>query len=311
MNSSEFLKYLDRYCTFPCQSSVAISSSLTPIENNRSCSYMNFEQQITPFLALSRMSTWIFHPDKYDSTMITIENLFSRISIDFSIRSNRSAFHYALIHEHMPIVYYCLANFCPINLLYNTIEFTASPLKNHFTYTLFHLISFCCRLASSSRIKRTLLDSYAKTILRIQTYDRTSSIKNVLAYMKLWFDDEDFVSDQTLFEHLMSLPYIDDIIEVYDEERLRRAFGIYYQCMIDRKPRSRPMHSLKHICRLKIRQTSSIYCERRQVNMLKIVSQLNCLPKILQFYLFYTNIRSKSLINHLLNNEPWNNIQWM
>jgi hypothetical protein len=136
-------------------------------------------------------------------------------------------------------------------------------------------------------------------------------MKSVLAYMKLWFDDEDFVSDPTLFEHLMSLPYIDDIIEVYDEKKLRSLFGIHYQRILDRKPRSRPMYTLKHICRLKLRQFSQIYCERRQINLLKIIPQFSCLPKILQAYLFYTNPRSKSLINHLLNNEPWNTIQWM
>jgi hypothetical protein len=310
-SSSDFLTYLDRYCTFPSQSSITMYSSLSPTENNRLCSFMHYDQQITPFLALSRMPSWLFHPDKYDATMKTIENLFSRIEIDFSIRSNQFAFHYALLNEHMPIVYYCLANFCPINLLHNTIEFKSSTLKNHFVYTLFHLISVCCRLTPHVRIKRALLDSYAKTILRIQTYDRSSSMKNVLAYTKLWFDDQDFVSDQTLFEHLMALPYIDDIIEVYDEKKLRSLFGIYYQRIIDRKPRSRSMHKLKHICRLKIRDYSSIYCERRQINMLKIVSKLTCLPKVLHAYLFYTTIRSKTLINHLLNNEPWNNIQWM
>jgi hypothetical protein len=272
---------------------------------------MNHEQQITPLLALSRMSTWLFHPDKYESTIKTIENLFSYNQINFTIRSNRLAFYYALLNEHIPIVYYCLANFCSIYLPYNTIEFIHFPLKNHFSYTLFHLISICCRLTSNNRIKRTLFDSYAKTILRIHTYDRTSSMASVFAYMKLWFDDQDFVSDQILFEHLMSLPYIDDIIEVYDVKKLRSLFGIYYQRIIERRPRSKPMYTLKHICRLKIRQYSQIYCERRQVNLLKIVSQLNCLPKILQFYLFYTTIRAKSLINCLLNNEPWNNIQWM
>jgi len=310
-NSSDFLEYLNYYCTIPSQSSIPIYSSLSPTENNRSCSYMNHEQQITPFLALARMSTWIFHPDTYDSTINTIENLFSHTSINFLICPNRLAFYYALLNEHIPIVYYCLANFCPIYLPHNTIEFTHFPLKNHFCYTLFHLISVCCRLTSNSRIRRTLLDSYAKTILRIHTYDRSSSMANVLAYMKLWFDDQDFVSDQILFEHLMSLPYIDDIIEVYDEKKLRSLFGVYYQRIIERKPRSRPMYTLKHICRLKIRQYSQICCERRQINLLKIISQLNCLPKILRAYLFYTNIRSNLLINHLLNNEPWNNIQWM
>jgi hypothetical protein len=272
---------------------------------------MNHEQQITPFLALSRMSTWIFHPDKYDSTIKTIKNLFSHIPINFKIRSNRLAFYYALLNEHIPIVYYCLENFCPIYLPYNTIEFTNFPLKNNFSYTLFHLISVCCRLTSNNSIRRTLFDSYAKTILRIHTYDRLTSMKNVLAYMKLWFDDQDFVFDPILFEHLIALPYIDDIIEIYDEKKLRSLFGIYYQRIIDRKPRSRPMYTLKHICRLKIRQYSQIYCERQQVNLLKIILQLNCLPKILQAYLFYTRIKSKSLINHLLNSEPWNNIQWM
>lgn len=278
---------------------------------SRSCSYMNHEQHITPFLALSRMSTWIFHPDKYYSTIKTIENLCSHKQINFLIRPNRLAFYYALLNEHMPIIYYCLENFCPIYLPHNTIEFPNSPLKNHFSYTLFHIISVCCRLASNNRIRRTLFDSYAKTILRIHTYDHLSSMANVVAYMKLWFYDQDFVFDQTLFEHLMSLPYIDDIIETYDEKKLRSLFGIHYQRIMNRKPRPKPVFTLKHLCRLKIRQYSQLYCERRQVNLLKVTLQLDCLPKILQAYLFYTRIKSKTLINHLLNIEPWNNIQWM
>jgi len=310
-NSSEFLTYLDRYCTVPLRSSIEMNSSLSPTEYNHSCTYNNYEQQSTAFLAFSRMSSWIFHPDKYNSTIKTMENLVSHIPIDFSIRSNRLAFYYALLNEHIPIVYYCLANFCPIDLLHNTIEFKHSSQKNHFSYTLFHLISVCCRLTSNNRIKRILFDSYAKSILRIHTYDRSSSMKSVLAYMNLWFIDEDFVSDQTLFEHLMSLPYVDDIIEEYNENTLRACFGIYYQRIIERKPRSRPLLTLKQICRSKIRHCSQIYCERRQINMLKVIPQFDCLPKTLQAYLFYTRIKSKLLINHLLNNNPWNNIQWM
>src|SRR5438874_1967082 len=111
-NSSNFLKYLNYYCIIPTQLSISIYSSLSPIENkNHSYSYINSEQQITSFLALSRMSTWIFHPDKYDSTMKTIENLFSHIPINFTIRPNRLAFYYALLNEHIPIIYYCLANY--------------------------------------------------------------------------------------------------------------------------------------------------------------------------------------------------------
>jgi hypothetical protein len=184
-------------------------------------------------------------------------------------------------------------------------------LKNNFSYTLFHLISVCCRLTSNNRVKRTLFDSYAKTILRIHTYDRSTSMTNVLAYMKLWLGDEDFVFDSILFEHLMCLPYIDDIIEVYDANKLRSIFRVHYQRIIERRPRSRSMHTLKHLCRLKIRQQSQIYCEYHQTNLLKIIPYLDCLPRILQAYLFYTKIQSKSLINYLLNNELWNNIQWM
>ncbi|CAF0734641.1 unnamed protein product [Adineta steineri] len=311
ISSLDFLTYLDIYCTSSSESSIPMSSSLSPIENNRSHTYINYEQYVTPFLALSRTSPWLFHPDKYDSTMKTIENLISHISIDFTIRPNRFAFYYALLNEHMPIVYYCLANFCPIDLLNSTIDFTHSLLQTHFSYTLFHLISVCCRLTSSNRIKRILFDSYAKAILRIHTYDRISSMASVVAYMRLWLTDEDFVCDQTLFEHLMSLPYVDDLVEVYDEKTLRTLFGIYYQRFIEHKPRSRPMCTLKQICRTKIRSFSQINCEHQQVNMLKILSQLDCLPKTLQAYLCYTRIKSKLLINSLLNNEPWNTIQWM
>lgn len=257
------------------------------------------------------MSPWIFHPDKYETTLKTIENLFSHIPINFSLRPNCFAFYYALLNEHQPIIYYCLANFCPIYLPYNTIEFKNSSVKNHFCYTLFHIISVCCRLTSNNRVRRTLFDSYAKTILKIHTYDRLSSMASVVAYMKLWFNDKDFVFDQVLFEHLMSLPYIDDIIETYDEKNLRSLFGIHYERIINRRPRSRSMFTLKHLCRIKIRQHSQIYCERRQVNLLKIVPQLDCLPKILQAYLFYTEPKPSTLINFLLNNEPWDNIQWM
>ena len=209
-NSSEFLDYLDRCCTSPFHSTKSYQS---PEQYYRPLTYINYDQQMTPFLALARMSSWIFHPDRYNATMKTIENLFSHVSIDFSLRPNRYAFYYALLNEHIPMVYYCLEKLCPINLLHNTIDFlTPSSSRNHFSYTLFHIISVCARLVSSSRMKRTLFDSYAKTILRIQTYDRLSSMASVVAYMKLWFSDEDFVFDQILYEHLMSLPYMDDMI---------------------------------------------------------------------------------------------------
>ncbi|CAF1257453.1 unnamed protein product [Rotaria sordida] len=311
-NSSDFLRNLDRYCTFSSQSTITTIGPLVfPIPNNCSCSYMNSEQQITPLLALSHISTWLFHPDQYDSTIKTIENLFSHISIDFSILPNRLAFHYALLNEHIPIIYYCLENLCPINFLHDTIELTHSPLKNHFSYTLFHVISVCCRLASNNQIKRALFNSYTKAILRINTYDRPSSMTSVLAYMQLWFHDQDFVYDPILFEHLMSLPYVDDIIRLHDKQQLRSLFGTHYYHIIERKSRSRLMYTLKHICRLKIRHHSQLYCERQQTNMLKIIPQLNYLPKILQAYLFYTRTKSNSLIDHLLNNKSWNNIQWM
>lgn len=297
INSSDFLQSLNTYCTYP--RSIVHNSSI------------NSDEQLTAILALSRMSTWIFHPEKYSSTIRTIENLFSRIPIDFNIRPNRLAFYYALINEHMPIVYFCLSNFCPIYLPHHTIDFTQFSMTHHFSYTLFHLISLCSRLTGNYRIARTLLDSYAKTILRIQTYDRTTSMKNVLAYMKLWFDDEDFLLDQALFEHLMSLPYIDDIIEVYGEKKLKPIFGNFTRRILDRQPRARPMCSLKHLCRVKIRQYSQMLCTHRQTNLLEIVSQLDVLPKILRAYLVYTNPRSKSLINSLLNHIPWNHIQWM
>ncbi|CAF1067535.1 unnamed protein product [Adineta ricciae] len=308
-NSSEFLGYLDRCCTSPFDSTKSCQS---PEQYYHPCTYINYDQQMTPFLALARMSSWIFHPDRYDATMKTIENLFSHVSIDFSLRPNRYAFYYALLNEHMPMVYYCLANLCPINLLHNTIDFlTPSSSRNHFSYTLFHIISVCTRLVSSNRIKRTLFDSYAKTILRIQTYDRLSSMASVVAYMKLWFSDEDFVFDQSLYEHLMSLPYVDDIIEIYDNNFLRVLFGVHYRRIVEHKPHSRPLYKLKELCRSKIRQCTQVYCERRQVNMLIMMSQFDCLPKTLQAYLFYTTFRSKLLINQLLNNEPWNHIQWM
>ncbi|UJR31258.1 hypothetical protein I4U23_018758 [Adineta vaga] len=311
-NSSEFFEYLNRYCIYPTQSSEEIYSFLSPTKNHRPNTYINYDQHITPFLALARMSSWIFHPDKYETTMKTIENLVSSIPIDFSIRPNCFSFYYSLLNEHMPMVYYCLANLCPINLLHHTIDFLPScSLRNHFSYTLFHLISVCCRLSSSNRVKRALFDSYAKAVLRIHTYNRSSSMASVVAYMQLWFTDEDFVADQSLYEHLMSLPYIDDIIEVYDEKILRALFDVHYQRIIERKPRSRPMYKLKEICRFKIRQLCQVYCERHQVNMLIMTSQFDYLSKTLQTYLFYTRIRSKLLINKLLNNESWNNIQWM
>ncbi|CAF4052943.1 unnamed protein product [Rotaria sp. Silwood2] len=309
----DFLRNLDRYCKFPSQSSTTttIYSLLFSTHTNDSCSCINSEQQKTPLLALSQMSTWLFHCDKYNSTIKTIENLFSHTPIDFSILPNRVAFYYALLNEHMPIVYYCLENLCPINLLHNTIDFTQSSSKNNFSYTLFHLISVCCRLTSNNQIKRTLFDSYAKAILRINTNDRSSSMASVLAYMQLWFEDQDFVYDQILFEHLMSLPYVDDIIRLYDEKQLRSLFGAHYYRVIEQKPRSKPMYALKHICRLKIRHHSQLYCKRQQTNMLKIIPQLNCLPKILQAYLFYTRTKSNSLIDYLLNNRSWNDIHWM
>ncbi|CAF1512928.1 unnamed protein product [Rotaria sp. Silwood1] len=313
-SSSDFLRNLDRYCTFPLQvlsTTTTLHSLLFPIQNNCTCLSINSEQQITSLLALSHMSTWLFHPDEYDSTIKTIKNLVSHIPINFSIHPNQVAFYYALLNEHMPIIYYCLENLCPINLLHNTIEFTNSPSKTHFSYTLFHLISVCCRLTSNNQIKRILFDSYAKAILRINTYDRSSSMASVLAYMQLWFSDQDFVYDQILFEHLMSLPYVEDIILLHDEKKLHSLFGAHYYRVIERKPRSRPMYTLKQICRLKIRHHSQLYCESQQINMLIIISHFNCLPKILLAYLFYTRTKSNSLIDYLLNNRSWNDIQWM
>lgn len=243
--------------------------------------------------------------------MKTIENLCSRIPIDFTIRPNRLAFYYALLKEHIPIVYFSLANFSPIYLPHHTIDFTHFTMQNHFSYTLFHLISLCTRLTGNQRIARTLFDAYARTILRIQTYDRTTSMRSVLAYMKVWFDDEDFVLDPTLFEHLMSLPYIDDIIEVYGAEKLRSIFGNGARRILERQSRSRSMYSLKHLCRLKIRQFSQMICTHRQSNLAEILAQLDDLPKSLRAYLFYTHLQSNSLINSLLNRIPWNHIQWM
>ena len=263
-------------------------------------------------LALSRMSPWIFHPDKYDATMNTLENLFSRVPVDFAVRSNRLAFHHALLNEHMPIVYFCLVNFCPIDLPHNTLSFNNIRVRNHFSRTLFHLISVCARLTFDTRVKHALFDAYAKTILHIVSYDHSSSLRNVFAYMQLWLRDEDFVSDQTLFEHLGSLPYLDDILETYDERTLRVAFGDFYQRLVDRRPRTRPMHRLKHLCRLQIQQHSHAHCERQGINILKALPQFHdYLCPSLRAYLFYTRARSNSLMTCLLYNEAWNRIAWM
>lgn len=303
LNSSNFLTYIDTHCTS--------SNSASQIEPIRSYLHNNSDQQITPFLALCRMSTWIFHPDKYRSTIQTLENLIYLQDIDFQLRPNRLAFYYSLIHEHYPFVYYCLQQFCPIFLPFNTIDFSQISVQNHFNYTLFHIISVCCRLTENTRIRRTFLDSYAKTVLRIHTYDRISSMKKVLAYIRLWLSDEDFLFDQILYEHIISLPYINDIFETYNEHNLRSIFGVHYQRIIERKPRSKPIHSLKHICRLKIRHFSQASCERRQINLLKILTQIDYLPKTLQCYLFYTDYRSTNFINHLINKTSWNDIAWM
>jgi len=298
LNSSNFLNYIDTYCA-------------SPIEPANSCLHSNHGQQITPFLALCRMSTWIFHPDKYSSTMQTFENLISLHDIDFSLQPNRLGFYFSLIHEHYPFIYYCLQQFCPIYLPYNTISFTQNSMQNHFNFTLFHIVSVCCRLTDNIRQRRMLFDSYAKAVLCIHTYDRIASMKNVFAYIKLWLADDDFILDPILYEHIMSLPYVNDILETYDQQILRSSFGIYYQRIIERKLRLRSMDSLKHICRLKLRRFSQVSCEHQQVNLLKIFSHINYLPKTLQCYLFYTDHLSKNFVNHLINKTSWNDIAWM
>lgn len=273
--------------------------------------YNNTGKQITPFLALSTVSVWLFNPERHDATVKTIENLFSRIPIDFSIEPNILAFYYALSNQHLPMVYFCLQNYCPIVFPYNTIDFINLDSKNHFSYTSFHVIAACCRLASNKQTKRALFDAYARTLLRMYTVPYASSIKTVLAYMNLWLEDEDFVYDPILFEHLMSLPFINNILQLNDEKQLRSSFGAHYDYIIEGKSYFKPVYKLKHICRLKIREYGAIYCERKQTNMLKILPTLDCLPKVLQAYIFYTRRRSNSLIHHLLNNQSWNTIPWI
>lgn len=239
-------------------------------------------------------------------------NLVSHHAIDFSVRSNRAAFHYALLNEHIPLVYYCLAHHCSIDLLHSNIEFNPTHSQNHFSYTLFHVISLCCRLSGRKCIKRILLDSYAKHILRIVTYDRATSMRNVLAYMKLWFRDEDIAYDQTLFDHLVALPYMDDIFEFYDIDYLRTFLGEHSNRLIDYQSRTRTVESLKHLCRKNIRRQMHLHCELRQINLFKVLPQFDRhLPKSLRLYLVYSRVQSNLLINHLVDGIPWNDIQWM
>lgn len=303
LTGEAFLQCLERYCS--------------PISPSRISKSSNCEQETTPFSTLTRMNPWIFHPDQYKSTMKTLTNLVSHYSIDFSIRSNRFAFHWALVNSHVPFVYYCLANFCPVDLLHNQIEFNTLQTQNHFAVTLFHLISTCCRLTERNSIKRVLFDAYSRHILKILTYDRSTSMKNVLAYLKLWFNNEDFVLDQTLLEHLVSLPYIDDIFQDYGENYLKTFLGEYSSRLIDYRSNSKSVHSLKHLCRKKIRQ--EIQPNRRsneESNLLKSVLQLNChLTNNLCRYLLYSRLRFKSksndLIDQLADGIEWNSIQWI
>ncbi|CAF3088451.1 unnamed protein product [Rotaria socialis] len=314
--ASSFLQNLNRYCTMSLQSLTRTPYSLDTQQNDHLHLYIDSTQAKTPLLALSVLSPWIFHPEKYYATIKTIENLFSLTSIDFSILPNRLAFYHALVKEHLPIVYFCLENFCPVVLLHNTIKFTYIDTRNNFSLTLFDIISLCCRLTSNNRTKRILLDAFAKGILRIDTLHYSQLTATIITYIQLWLRNDDFIYDPVLLEHLTSLPYFDEIIRTADSNYLEASFGIYYQRMIEGKSRS--VYQLKHLCRLKIRRCAEIYCERKQTNMLKILPHLSCLPKTLHGYLFYTTMifklssfRNQSLINHLLNKEPWSQIQWM
>ncbi|CAF1286712.1 unnamed protein product [Rotaria magnacalcarata] len=313
---SNFLQNLNRYCTISLQSLRRTPYSLATQQNDHLRLYIDSTQARTPLLALSVMSPWIFHPEKYYATIKTIENLFSLTPVDFSILPNRLAFYHGLVKEHLPIVYFCLENFCPVILLHNTIEFTYIDTRNHFSLTLFDIISLCCRLTSNNRTKRILLDAFAKGILRIYTLNYSQLTATIIAYVQLWLRNDDFIYDPVLLEHLTSLPYFDEIIHTADSNYLESSFGIYYQRMIAGK--SRPMYQLKHLCRLKIRRCAEIYCEHEQTNMLKILPHLSCLPKTLHGYLFYTTMifklssfRNQPLINHLLNKKSWSQIQWM
>ena len=245
--------------------------------------------------------------------MKTIAHLVCREPIDFSLRANRLAFHYALFNEHVPLVYYCLAHFCPIELLHSSIDFNPSHSQNHFSVTLFHLISLCCRLTERPNIKRILFDAYAKHILRIITYDRPTSMRNVLAYLKLWFDDGDFVYDDTLLEHLASLPYIDDLFVEHGDEHLRTLLGEHASRLIEYQNKRPSPDSLKHLCRKTIRRHAQL--DRRsteQANLLKVFLQLNCfLTNNLRRYLVYSRMKSNHLINELVDGIAWNSIQWM
>ena len=241
LNRSHFLTYLDRYCL----TSKNTSFTTLSIDNYLSNTSATREQRITPFFALSCMPGWIFHPDEYLATMRTISNLISHHSIDFSIPTNRLAFHYALLNEHMPMLYYALANFCPIDLLHSTIEFRSSRSQNHFSYTLFHVLAVIARLTANNAVRRTLLDSYAKS-LGIAVDSPSVSVGDVLAYAKLWCGDEDLTDDPTLLEHLMSLPFMYQILTVYDKETLESSFGTCYSHMLEYRSASKPVHSLKH-----------------------------------------------------------------
>jgi hypothetical protein len=245
--------------------------------------------------------------------MHTIVNLVSRQSIDFNLHINRRAFHHALVNEHIPIVYYCLSQFCPIVFNCQTIEFVESRHSHrYFLFDRFHLISLCCRLTTNEHSKRILLDAYAKNILRINVNDRQISMTNVLAYMQLWFNDEDIIDDDILFEHIMSLPYIDDIQTMYTKQCLHSCLGQFYSRLFEYRSHSNSIATLKQRCRRIIRQQVHSYCESRQINILKVLMDFNCyLPKTLQAYLCFSRIHTNSLINHLLNNQVWHTIQWL
>ena len=301
LNRGNFLTYLDRYCL--------TSSRALFIDNHLAKTSASDEQRITPFLALSGMPGWIFHRDSHLATMRTVANLVSHHPIDFSIRSNRLAFHFALLNEHMPLIYYSLANFCPVDLLYGAIEFRSFDLQNHFTYTLFSVISLCVRLTSNTTIRRTILKAYANSLLTSMPSIPTST---VLAYATLWTNDEDLADDPTVLAHLMSLPKMDEVLGSFDHQTLESAFGSYYSHMVEYRSSSKPVCSLKHLCRLKIRQEAHVYCQRRQVNMLKVLNSFDyCLPRSLQAYLFYTRAKSDKLINHLMRGLPWNELLWV
>ncbi|CAF1342322.1 unnamed protein product, partial [Didymodactylos carnosus] len=287
--SSSILSNLNRYCS--------ILLPLLPAYD------VDKYSNSTPFLSLCRSSSLLFHEDLYESTMKTVENLFSQNSVHFSSYLAAQSFFYSLQNEHYPFVYLCIEHGCPLELFSNKLNFKTTKMTR-FCYTLFSIIDLCFRCSLSDTVKQSLLKAYSKTQLKIISYDVLSTKSSVCAYIQLWFNNKYdlFMNDPILIEHIRQLPYTTDIIR---DKNLSSKIINHMDTTIS------TVSNLKHLCRLKIRSK----LPKQRSNLFSIIKKnfidQGQLPITLCSYLFYDKYESHTLIDHLLHGKKWNDIDWI